>query len=94
MADRINLLSRDSDTIYDLTDNEHLISDDELLNILDTAHPLIYGDQLVEFLEKFINVFQNHTHKFSMEPPVTEKANDQLFGTDLKTMLSKAVRIN
>ncbi len=94
VADRINLLSRDSDTIYNLTDNEHLISDDELLNILNTAHPLIYGDQLVEFLKKFIDLFQRHTHPFNMETPVIFGDDVKTLQTDLNAMLSKAVRIN
>jgi hypothetical protein len=94
VADRINLLSRDSKNYFKLTDQKDLITDDELLNILDTAHPLIYGDELVSFLKKFLDLFSRHTHPFSMMPPSFNKADTDTLAENLNDMLSKAVRIN
>ena len=94
VADRINLLSRDSTEVYNLTDQENLISDDELLNILNTAHPVVYGDDLVSFLRQFIEIFRTHTHPFPMTPPVITKSTGGVLDKNLDAMLSKAVRIN
>ena len=94
VADRINLLSRDSGTFFNLTDQKDLITDETMLKILDEAHPLIYGDELVEFLKKFIELFQSHTHPFSMREPVIFGDGVNTLKTDLNAMLSKAVRIN
>ena len=94
VADRINLLSRDSSDFFNLTDQEELITDDELMKILEKAHPLAYGDQLIEFLKKFIDVFNRHTHKFSMVPPCLSQPDVDVLKTNLDDMLSKAVRIN
>src|SRR5574344_2948181 len=51
VADRINLLSHDSKTPFTLNDRKSLITDEELVKILEKAHPLPYGDELIEFLK-------------------------------------------
>ena len=94
VADRINLLSRDSKNLFKLTDQEELITDSELVKILETAHPLIYGDELMGFLKKFINLFIRHTHPYSMMPPSLAAPDTETLSTNLDNMLSKAVRIN
>ena len=94
VADRINLVSRDSSEVYNLTDPTDLIEDNELLKILDTAHPLIYGDELVAFLKQFVELFRTHTHAFPMIPPAIGKNNDGVLNKNLDAMLSNAVRIN
>ena len=94
VADRINLLSRDSKDVFNLTDQKDLITDDELVKILDEAHPLPYGDELVSFLKKFLDVFRRHTHPYSMVVPSFSGADMDLFNQNLNTMLSNAVRIN
>ena len=94
VADRINLLSRDSKTFFNLTDQKDLITDDTLLKILDEAHPLVYGDELVSFLKQLIEVFRTHTHPFSMKTPSFTKNDNTVLETNLDTMLSHAVRIN
>lgn len=94
VADRINLLSRDSKNNYKLTDQEDLINDEELVNILDTAHPIVYGDELVNFLRQLIEVFQKHTHKFPMCAPTFTKSDNNVLDKNLEAMLSDAVRIN
>ena len=54
VADRINLLSHDSKNFFTLNDRKDLISDEEMKKILKVAHPLVYGDELIEFLKDFI----------------------------------------
>lgn len=94
VADRINLLSRDSKNTFELTNRIDLITDEELKNILKFAHPLPYGDELINFLKKLIDVFIRHTHPYDMLPPVFSTPDTETLGTDLDEMLSKAIRIN
>lgn len=94
VADRINLLSHDSKDIFTLNDPEKLISDDEMSKILEEAHQLPYGDKLVEFLKKFIEIFTVHTHPFPMSPPSLTKPETDFFSQNLNDMLSQSIRIN
>ena len=94
VADRINLLSHDSRTFVDITDREELITDEAMLDILDKCHPLPYGDELIEFLTKLLNLIRNHTHPFSMQPPSFTTPDNDILSTDLTKMLSQSVRIN
>lgn len=94
VADRINLLSRDSKTLFNLTDPKELITDDEIEKILNNAHPLVYGDELVSFLKQLLELFRNHTHPYSMIPPALSQTDKNVLNTNLDGMLSNAVRIN
>lgn len=94
VADRINLLSHDSRTPFTLNDRKDLITDKELLKILDEAHPLPYGDELMEFLKNLIDVIRTHTHPFAMDPPCFTTPQTKVLNTDLDEMLSQSIRIN
>jgi hypothetical protein len=94
VADRINLLSRDSKTFFNLTDQKELITDETMEKILDEAHPLVYGDELISFLKQLVEVFRTHTHPFSMVAPSFTKNDKTVLEKNLDTMLSNAVRIN
>lgn len=94
VADRINLLSHDSKDYFDLGDRKDLITDKEMENILSKAHELPYGDVLVDFLKKFIDVFNRHTHPFSGKEPSLNAADTQTLAPNWENMLSKSVRIN
>ena len=94
VADRINLLSHDSKTYFNLTDPESLITEDELKKIFEEAHPLPYGDELINWLKQLIQVIRNHTHPFSMDPPCFKEQEEKVLSTDLDEMLSKSIRIN
>ena len=94
VADRINLLSHDSKTPFTLNDRKSLITDEELVKILEKAHPLPYGDELIEFLKQLIEVIRTHTHPFAMDPPCFTTPQDNVLNTDLDQMLSESIRIN
>lgn len=94
VADRINLLSHDSKTYFNLTDPESLITEDELKKVFEEAHPLPYGDELINWLKQLIQVIRNHTHPFSMDPPCFKEQEEKVLSTDLDEMLSKSIRIN
>lgn len=94
VADRINLLSHDSRTPFALKDPYSLITDKELLRILEKAHPLPYGDKLINFLKQLIEVIRTHTHPYSMDPPSFTTPQDEVLKTNLDEMLSTSIRIN
>lgn len=94
VADRINLLSHDSRTPFTLNDRKALITDEELIKILEQAHPLIYGDDLVNFLKQLIEVIRTHTHPFPMDPPCFTTPQLKVLNTNLDDMLSQSVRTN
>lgn len=94
VGDRINLLSHDSNDYFNLGDRTDLISEEEMQNILNQAHKLPYGDVLVEFLKKFIDVFNRHTHPFPCLPPSLNAADTQTLDPNWDNMLSKSIRIN
>lgn len=94
VADRINLLSHDSKTPFTLNNRKELITDQELKKILEQAHPLPYGDELVDFLKQLIEVIRTHTHPFSMDPPCFTTPQTKVLNTDLDSFLSQSIRIN
>jgi hypothetical protein len=94
VADRINLLSHDSRTNFTLNDRESLITDEEQLNIEKNAHPLVYGDELIDFLKQLIEVIKTHVHTFPLDPPCFTTPQTTVLSKDLDTMLSKSIKCN
>lgn len=94
VGDRINLLSHDSGTYFNLGDRTDLISDQELYKILENAHPLVYGDKLVSFLKQLIEVFKNHQHPWAQLPPCLIEPHQKVLSTNLDNLLSNAIHIN
>ena len=94
VADRINLLSHDSNTYFDMGDRKDLISDNEMKKILDKAHELPYGDVLVDFLKCFVDIFKRHVHPYSGIPPTLAATDTQMLSPEWNSMLSKSIRIN
>ena len=108
VADKINLLTYNGSPTFDLTNRDLInnktpyITDDELNTILTTAHPLVFGDILLEYLVALRLAFQNHVHNhFGAEIPTDRKDKGssvqdfRKLATELETkMLSKNIRIN
>lgn len=105
MSDKINFLTHSGDKEYDITSvvkesngAAQYISNDEMDNILNYAHPLVFGDKLVEYLKLLKEAFLTHRHQINEVPsqpegyPIKEfvKKANQLE----KEMLSKNIRIN
>lgn len=94
VADKINLISHQSNTPFKTNDRKDLITDEEMAKILEKAHQLPYGDILVDFLKMFVNAFALHTHPYpGMTPCQTPEFNDTTT-YDLDKILSDSVRIN
>lgn len=94
VADRINLLSHDSPEVFALSDRKDLITDDEMKTILEKAHPLVYGDDLVAFLQDLVDIIRNHSHSFAGLPPSFSAQDEVVLQADLNQILSKSVRTN
>lgn len=104
VANKINLLThKDGAPRFNLTNQEDLISESELLKILETAHPLPFGDILVQYLTLLKNAFLNHVHNNNGKSPTDlviggAKQDVKEFkknAEDLENrMLSKNIRIN
>lgn len=105
ISDKINFLTHRGDEDYNLTYvNEksegaaQYISDDEMDNILNYSHPLVFGDKLIEYLKLLKQAFLTHRHQINQVPaqpegyPIKEFIDkaDELE----KQMLSKNIRIN
>lgn len=103
VGNKINLLThKDASPVFNLTNQDNLISDDELSKILDTAHPLPFGDVVIEYLRLMKNALLSHVHNGDGRPPTDLTIGDTLPVSEFmknadaleKVMLSKNVRIN
>lgn len=79
------------------------INEDELNRILETAHPLVFGDLLVEYLRLFKKALVNHVHNGNGNKPTDRTDGGGTLPLDdfikkaealEKRMLSKNIRIN
>lgn len=101
VADKINLITHGHDgSNYDngrpnLTDPENLVDEKDMEKLIEKAHPLPYGDQLVEILELFRRYIMNHVHPQGNVPPCpgTEGYVD-LNTVDFNKILSKGIKID
>lgn len=104
VANKINLLThKDGSPRFNLTNQDNLISDDEMGRILDEAHQMVFGDVLLTYLKLFKEALFNHVHNGNGGLPtdLTASGNKQALAEfkkqadDLeKSMLSKNIRIN
>lgn len=99
MANKINLLGyANSSPRFNINQVDQL-SDDEVLNILKNAHPLPFGDILIQYLRLFKTAFINHVHNNNgLKATGTGDKSVQNFVKDAEAlenaMLSKNIRIN
>lgn len=98
VSDKINLLThKDGNPRFNITNQDNLISDKEMLKILKDAHPLVFGDILIEFIIKFRDAFISHVHPYHGKTPENLSGNEsikELLNFNLKTLLSKNIKIN
>lgn len=103
VANKINLLShKDGSPRFNLMNQDDQISNEEILNILQNAHPLPFGDLLLQYLILLKNAFLNHVHNNNGIPPTDLTIGQTLplkqfkdKAEDLENrMLSKNIRIN
>ena len=94
VASKINLISHDGNHTFDLTNPESLITDEVQEKINNEAHPLVYGDKLVEFLELVKRYVSLHVHNYH-GMPATELPNKiNVLNFDLDSILNKNINSN
>ncbi len=104
VGNKINLLThKDGTPRFNIMNQDDQISNDEILNILENAHPLPFGDLLVQYLKLLKIAFLNHVHNGNGKAP-TDLVTDgnqlpvdqfKKIAEDLENrMLSKNIRIN
>jgi len=98
VANKINLLThKEGAPRFTLTDQDGYISESELLKILDEAHPLVFGDTLLEYLKKLELALMNHVHRFpGLKPSAIDGENfiKEYLEYPVQTILSKNVKTN
>lgn len=97
VANKINLITHaDGSPRFNVTNQDNLISDDEMSRILDEAHQLPFGDVLLEYLKLLKNALFFHVHNGNGNPSSGEplvQFREKAEGLE-KAMLSKNIRIN
>ena len=103
VANKINLITHGGSPSFNTTNQVDLISEEEMLRILLTAHQVPYGDVLLDYLKLLKNALLSHVHNGN-----GKTATDLIAGGEIQdvdefkknaarledTMLSKNVRIN
>lgn len=96
VADRINLITHngaDKQSDVSVTDNKDLMTTQSINNFTSNGQKMVYGDDLVSFLNKFRDVFRDHTHHWSNDPQVMLSKDDDFWNKDLNELLCKTIRL-
>ena len=107
VANKINLLTygADANPEFNLTKRDDrnnttpYIDDEELNKIIETAHPLVFGDVLMDYLMLLEQAFLNHNHNhLGLSIPIQGNPVISKFISDApklrEKMLSKNIKIN
>lgn len=98
VSDKINLLTHENGSPrFQLGDQKHMISPDEMVKILDKAHPMVFGDMLIEYLELFKEAVLNHVHPYDgMKPEdlAGQVKIKKFLEFDVSKIISKNIKIN
>ena len=111
VSDKINLLTYNGSpnlsekngltNVNKKTNVAEYINDDKLEDILNHAHPLVFGDKLIEYLKLLRSALLNHVHNGSGNPATDMPPNSisvETFENQAEklenAMLSKNIRIN
>jgi hypothetical protein len=94
VANKINLISHDGEHDFNLTDPEQLINFEEQKKINSDAHPIVYGDKLVEFLELVRDFIRDHTHPYHQDVAVDSSDKTNALDYDLQSILNKNINSN
>jgi hypothetical protein len=94
VADKINFISHEGEHTFNLTDPKGLITDEEQEKINNEAHPIVYGDTLVEFLELVKKYVKLHVHPYHGLPADPNTVFNDVVNFPLDTILNKNINSN
>lgn len=93
VAEKINLLSHLSAKNYNLTNPEGMIDGQTQVEINSTAHPMVYGDNLVEFLNLIKIYVANHVHPYNGLPADKDEILKKIMNYNFDNLLDKNIRL-
>lgn len=94
VANKINFISHDGEHTFELANPKELITDDEQQKINNEAHPLVYGDILLEFLELVKKYVQLHVHPYHGLSADPSTVTTDVLRFDLNKILNKNINSN
>ena len=94
VANKINFISHDGEHTFNLTDPKQLITDDEQQKINNEAHPVVYGDILVEFLQLVKKYVELHVHPYHGLTADPSTVTTNVLSFDLNKLLNKNINTN
>ena len=93
-GNRINLISHDGTPTFNTLTTDDDAQEDVVREIIKKAHPLVFGDTLLEFLEVFKDFALHHVHQINLPPLSGLEIYKKLDKWPLEKILSKNIRIN
>jgi len=98
VANKINLLThKEGSPRFTITEQDGYIAEEELIKIIEEAHPLVFGDTLLTYMKTLEKAFMNHVHRFPGLKPTAINGEDfikQYLEFPTETILSKNIKIN
>jgi hypothetical protein len=88
-AENINLISSKGKPLVSPDMNNFIGTDLEK-----QLHPLVYGDNLVTFLNLIREAFLNHIHGYSTQSPDASDKVNELSAFNTSTLLSTNIKLN
>lgn len=95
VADRINLITHEGAVKngINVTNPKGYISNVDQDKIQTNAHNMVYGDLLIEYLERLVKLISEHTHPMSMDPPILTDPQQKVINENLKAFVSDNIKL-
>lgn len=96
VSDRINLISHsgaDRLSGVNVTDQKELIDKSSIENFVSNGQCMVYGNELIDFLNKFRQIFAEHTHHWLYDLQVVCEKDKEFWNKDLNELLCKTIKI-
>ena len=94
VADKINILSHKDKNYPNLTDQNELIKEEDLVSIMESLHRVPHGDVLIEALKTMSKAIVTHVHPYPGLPPCNDSTIMDVHGINYEKILSENVRIS
>lgn len=92
VADKFNFISHLNNGGFNVTDQDKQITSDEQLKINSIAHPSVYGDKLLEFLNLVKIFVANHSHPYHGMSPVQDDVTKKVLNYNLDEIMNQHFR--
>ena len=95
VADRIHLITHEGASHMSLkvTDQKELMDKNAIEKFATDGQRMVYGDDLIKFLQQFRQVFRDHTHHWSNDKQVECTKDSDFWNKNLEELLCKTIRL-